>query len=324
MRIVMMGTGPFALPTFHWLLQSDHTVPALVTRPPKPTRSRSKPVSNPIQEAAERAGVDVHMPKTINSPEAMEIVAALAPDLLVVCDYGQILSSEALGLARLGGINLHASMLPAYRGAAPINWAIYEGCQETGVSVIHMTPKLDGGPVLVANSTPIGREENAGQLEPRLAELGVHAVVESLRMLSQWDGESVIGKAQDPRQATRAPRLSKSDGAMDWSRTAIQIGQQVRAFQPWPGSYTFWRPHQSQPVRWALERTIVESSETSTEPPGSVLLARQDDLIVATGDGCLRLVELRPAGKRVMTAAEYLRGATVKPGDMLSIHDGHQ
>ena len=171
-RIVMMGTGPFAVPMFEAILKSPHRVLALVTRPDRPSHRRDKSPVNPMRETARGHGLEVFEPESINSAEAQKWLREQQADLFVVCDYGQILSRETLSLARLGGINLHASLLPKYRGAAPINWAIYHGEQESGVTVIHMTPKLDAGPALVQQSTPIGANETAPELELRLGGAG--------------------------------------------------------------------------------------------------------------------------------------------------------
>lgn len=318
MRVVMMGTGPFAVPSFHWLLNSEHDVLALVTRPPKTTRRRSKPAPNPMRDAANIARITIHCPLSINSPEALRILNMLKPELLVVCDYGQILSKSTLATASRGGINLHASILPAYRGAAPINWALFDGCEKTGVSVIHMTPQLDGGPILAVKPTLIRDNEDAVQLEVRLAELGVSAVAESLRALAGWDNHSPIGSLQNQERATRAPRLQKNNGIIDWTRSAVQLANQVRAFQPWPSSFTFWERERGQLLRLVVEKTSVDQSDVTVgKPPGSILTANGNNLIVVTGNGLLKIKQIRPAGKRLMTAAEFLRGNSLRPGDIL-------
>ena len=190
MRLVMMGTGPFAVPTFRALLASPHEMLGLITRPDRPAHRREKTPANPMREVPRQNGLAVFEPQSINSPEAQAQLRQWAADLFVVCDYGQILSRETLSLARLGGINLHASLLPKYRGAAPINWAIYHGETETGVTVIHMTPQLDAGPCLVQHRTPIGPTETAPELEARLAELGTGAVLEAIGILSRGEGAS--------------------------------------------------------------------------------------------------------------------------------------
>lgn len=321
MRLIMMGTGPFAVPTFEALLDSPHDVLALFTRPSPPFRGRGPAPINPMRQAAERRGVAVFDPPSINDAAVQQQLTALAADLLVVCDYGQILQSATLAAARLGGINLHGSLLPRYRGAAPVQWSVYQGDAETGVSVIHMTPLLDGGPILTVRKTPIGPEETAGELEPRLSQLGVEPVFEAIRMLEAWDGKTILGERQDPALATKAPRLRKQDGELDWHRTARQLHNQVRALQPWPGSYTHWASGKGEPLRLILNRVVVESDEETTEPgksePGTVLESHEGRLVVATGRGTLRIDRLQPAGKRVMEAAEFLRGYPIPPGQRL-------
>src|SRR5260221_2853616 len=176
MRLLVLGTGPFAVPMFQSLLDSRHEVLALATRPTPPPKGRDKTPHNPMREAAERRGLPVFAPASINSDEGRQLIERLQPELLVVCAYRQILSADVLALVPLGGINLHASLLPKYRGAAPIQWALLNGETETGVSVIHMTPRLDGGPILAVRSTQIGPEETHPELEQRLAALGIEPV----------------------------------------------------------------------------------------------------------------------------------------------------
>ena len=246
MKIVFMGTGPFAVPTFQ-SLNNDHEIPVLVTRPTVTVR-RGKQPPNPMRDAAVELGIPVLDPPSVNDNEFIKTLSDYAADLLVVCDYGQILSRTCLAAARLGGINLHGSLLPKYRGAAPVNWPIYFGDPTTGVSVIHMTPKLDGGPVLTSASTEIGDDETAAELEPRLSQLGVPCVHEAIALLEDWDGEKIIGQVQDSNLATPARRLNKKDGLIDWTRAANEIRNQIRAFQPWPASYSFWVRNQ-KPMR---------------------------------------------------------------------------
>ncbi len=216
----------------------------------------------------------------------------------MVCDYGQILSRYTLELAPLGGINLHASLLPKYRGAAPIQWAMLEGETETGVTVIHMTPRLDAGPAIVQVATPIGPDETAAELEPRLATIGATAVLQAIELLASGTAQPI---AQDQAQATRAPRLKKEQGAVDWSRPAEAIRNQVRALQPWPKTFTFWHRAGSEPLRLILETVRVEPAPPTGETPavpGTVLDASGERLVIATGSGALSIEQLQPAGKR--------------------------
>ncbi len=321
MRIVMLGTGPFAVPTFEWLLET-HDVPALVTRPTPPAKGREKAPLNPMRDIALARGLPILEPASINSPDAIAAVAELRPELLMVCDYGQILSRDALKCAPLGGINLHASLLPKYRGAAPIHWAILNGDEQTGVSVIHMTPRLDGGPILAVRTVDIDPEETMPELEQRLARLGVDAVGESIERLAAWDGQSPLGAKQDPAQVSKAPRLAKADGAVDWTRPAKAIANQVRALKPWPGTYTQWQRPAGEPLRLILDRArVVEPGAESELPaaaqPGEIVVLDGRRLVVATGAGWLALEAVQPAGKRVMAAEEFLRGYPLQSGHQL-------
>ena len=320
LRIIVMGTGPFAVPTLDWLAHSEHEICMLVTRPIEDAGKRRKTAANPVRDYAEQlSDVGVFAPPNINTPEAISRLNSCQADLLFVCDYGQILSRDCLASTRLGGINLHGSLLPKYRGAAPINWAVYHGETTLGVTVIHMTPKLDGGPELAKKSLSAGPLETAEQLEPRLAELGVAAVQESLTQLQSWDGVSEIGQPQDPSGVTQAPRLKKQQGNLDWCRSARELLNQVRAFQPWPGSFTHWLPTEGSPLRLILHRVSVASIEAGGAPAGTVVDADNSAITVSTGEGCLAIHELQPAGKKKMQVAQFLRGKKVVAGDSFGV-----
>ncbi len=310
----MMGTGPFAIPTFRSLVASEHDVCALITRPQPSGRGKRKPPPNPMFDVAAELGVPVELPTSINDPAAIELLNRLKADLLVVCDYGQILSNQALECARLGGINLHASLLPAYRGAAPIHWAIYDGRQSTGVTVIHMTSRLDAGPNLVQTEVDIGDDESTAELEPRLAEIGTKAVLESIDQLISWDGISPIGKPQDSSAATKAPRLSRTDGIINWSRSAQQIANQIRAFKPWPGSFTFWHRSDQPPLRLVLNAATPDKDNEFSGEPGTVVHVA-NKFLVATGGGLLRIDSIQPAGRNVQPWDAFLNGYRVQTGD---------
>ena len=310
MKLIIMGTGPFAVPTLKRLYASGHAVLALVTRPPRPIHGKTQAETNPMRELAAERGTPIHEPESINTPHARAVLASYQPDLFVVCDYGQILKPETLEIARLGGINLHASLLPKYRGAAPINWAIYHGETETGVTIIHMTPRVDAGPAIAQARTPIGPEETAADLEPMLAELGAPLVVQAIDDLAAGTVHAID---QDPAQATRAPRLKKELGQVEWRRSAAEIKNQVRALQPWPKTYTFWQRPGGEPLRLILEKVQVEPALPAE--PGMVLEAKGDRLAIATGQQALVIDAIQPAGKRVLSAAEFLRGYPVRPGE---------
>ena len=316
MRLIMFGTGPFAVPTFESLLDSAHEVVALVTRPITDSGKRRKTAENPTRDAAEKHGIPIIDPRNVNDSESCAQLADWMADLFVVCDYGQILSRDCLANAKRGGINLHGSLLPSYRGAAPINWAIYNGEATTGVTTILMTAKLDAGPCLIKSETSIGPTETAEDIEPRLARLGVQPVLESIKMLETWDGESLIGEKQDRALASKAPRLQKSDGQIQWLRSASQIVNQIRAFQPWPGSYTCWQsPKLKQPLRLIVHRASAIENESNELNPGQVSIADRHQLVIQSGAGQLSIEQIQPAGKRAMPIEDFLRGHLPQVGD---------
>jgi methionyl-tRNA formyltransferase len=306
----MLGTGPFAVPTLRALVAAGHEVPLVVTRPP---RGRCAEAS-PLQRAGDGLGLAVWSPDTVNSPESQARLRVVRADLLVVCDYGEILRPETLVTARLGGINLHGSLLPKYRGAAPVQWAILRGERETGNSVIQMTPGLDAGPCLGQQRTPIDPDEDAGQLEARLAEMGAELVVRIVAELAAGTARPV---EQDRSQASKAPRLKKEDGVIDWSRSAQEIKNQVRALRPWPRAVTFWHRAEAEPLRLNVDLVAIAGpGSNANELPGTILDASKR-LVVVAGDGTLELLEVQPAGKRAMSAGEFLRGNRVRIGDRL-------
>jgi len=309
MRLIMLGTGPFAVPTLEALAASPHEVLLVVARPPRGRHAEA----SPLQRAGESLNIQTWTPESVNLPDAQARLAALAADLLVVCDFGEILHPATLATTRLGGINLHGSLLPKYRGAAPVQCAILHGETETGNTVIQMTPGLDAGPCLAQERTPIDPDEDAATLETRLAALGARLV---LRVVDELAAGTAKPVEQDPGQASKAPRLSKEDGAIDWNRPAIEIKNLVRAVQPWPRAYTFWHRSTVAPVRLNIDRVQIAGSGEVTAATGAVVEAT-NRLLVATSDDALEILEVQPAGKRKLSAAEFLRGNRVSVGDQL-------
>ena len=314
-RIVMLGTGDFALPTFESLCDEGAHVVALVTQPDRPQGRRQERIPSPIKLAAIGRGIPVEQPEDVNSPEALDRIRALAPDLLVTAAYGQILSPGLLTLTPLGGINLHGSVLPAYRGAAPVARAVENGEGETGVTVIRMTPRIDAGGMIAFARTPIDPNETAGELEARLARLGAPLVAEAIADL-------VAGRArifaQDKALVTKAPKLRKEDGEIDWSASNAAVHNRVRAMQPWPTASTSWHrrdsPAEALPVRLIVHKTSPVEGEGKA---GEVLEAYADRLIVAAGAGAVRLLTVQVPGKKPAAVAEFLRGYHVLPGDRM-------
>ncbi len=320
LRLVVMGTGPFAVPMFRGLVASTHAIAAVVTRPDHAPPGR-RPPPNPMREAAVAAGLPILAPEKVNDPDAVASIAALAADLLVVCDYGQILAPALLAVAPLGGVNLHGSLLPRHRGAAPVQWTILAGDPLAGVSVIHMTPALDAGNVILARATPVGPRETAAELEARLAELGAGAVIEAIERLQAAVSAGVpvagVGIPQEASAATRAPRLAKADGIVDWSWPAARIERLRRALEPWPRATTFFTRADGVRQRLVLADVAVEPTATSATP-GTVTATTNDHIVVACGDGTsLSILRLVPEGRREMSAAEFLRGSPLAAGARL-------
>lgn len=305
MRIIMLGTGPFAVPSLRALAGGAHDVPLVVSRPFKGRKKAPKP---PMHEAAVELGIELWTPESVNLPESVERLAALDADLLVVCDYGEILKPAALATTKLGGVNLHGSLLPKYRGAAPVQWAVLNGDTETGNTVIQMTAGLDAGPCLAQQRVAIDPNETAGELEERLALLGAEAVVEVVAKLQAGAAEPVD---QEHTAASKAPRLAKQDGLIDWTQPAAAIKNRVRAMSPWPRAFSFWQMEGREPLRVVIDRVEIVSepgTSATAEPQPGVPTTADGKLFVGAGDGLLEILQLQPAGKRAMAAGDFLRG----------------
>ncbi len=321
MRLVMMGTGNFARPTFQGLLSSAHSVVGLVTQPERPMgqqRGSTRQLGEGLKPLAIERDIPVLQPENMNTTEAIDQLRALQPDLLVVAAYGQILSKDVLAVPPLGGINVHASLLPKFRGAAPVAWAIYHGETRTGVSIIKMSVTLDAGDILGQEAIDIGPEETAGELELRLAVLGRQL---ALRVIDQIAAGTAHGTKQDKTQASKAPKLTKENGLIDWSRPARDVCNQIRAMQPWPTAYTFWHRVGKQPQRWIIHRAMErEGRATEALATGQLIVPPQNAprLCVTAGAASqVEILEFQPAGNRRMTAVEFLRGHRPEPGDRL-------
>lgn len=311
MRLLMFGTGPFAAPTLRRLAASPHEVVRVVTRPPRGRRAEK----SPLQLAAEELGIPVWQPETVNSEAAVAELRASQPELIAVCDYGEILKPNVLAAAPRGAINLHGSLLPKYRGAAPVQWAVLNGEAETGNTVFQITPGLDAGPILAMDRVAIDPDETAGELEARLAERGGDLM---LAVIDQLAAGAAYPTFQDRSLASKAPRLQKEHSRIDWSRSAAAIKNQVRGLDPWPRAYTDWQRPGHDPLRLIIHRARVAELASGGSPtiPG-VIIEAGPRLLVATGDGALELVTIQPAGKRAMSAAELLRGYPLAVGQRL-------
>ncbi|HXD85781.1 MAG TPA: methionyl-tRNA formyltransferase [Urbifossiella sp.] len=315
MRIAMMGTGTFAEPTFEALLTNfGPDVVGLVTQPQRDagnkrgsTRQTGQGMANIA--AARREPLTILQPESINTPEGVAALRELRPDLMVVAAYGQILSKDVLTIPSVGTINVHASLLPKYRGAAPVAYAILNGERETGVTIIKVTPGLDSGDMILQETIAIPPEETTGEVESRLAFLGARLAVAAV--LKYRSGQPVIGVKQDPALVTKAPKIKKEQGLIDWSKSAEEICRHVRAMQPWPTAYTFLHRPGKDPLRVIVKRARVADRGSELQPPGAIMcdVAAEERVEVAAGPGnFLKVMELQIAGKKPMTAGEFHRG----------------
>lgn len=318
MRLIMMGSGTFAEPTFEAILSGPDPVVGLFTQPDRDMgvkRGSTRQVGRGMKEIAQEKGVPVFQPVDVNAADGAAMLRDLQPDLLVVAAYGQILSKEVLSIPKWGGINVHASLLPKYRGAAPVAWAIYHGEAKSGVTIIRMSASLDAGDMLAQEALDVLPDETAGELEGRLATLGARLARE---MIERIKAGPVSGVKQDKSRVTKAPKLKKEDGLIDWTRTAAQVACQIRAMQPWPTAYTFLHRAGKPPMRLTIARTgkiIAAPPGASPAIPG--LLSSSDGNLWAFtgGNEALEIVELQPAGKKRMSTSDFLRGHALQAGD---------
>ncbi|MFN0006801.1 MAG: methionyl-tRNA formyltransferase [Planctomycetota bacterium] len=307
MRVVFLGSPPFATPVLQSLLDSRHEVIALVTRPDRPLGRGLAVRASPLVELARSRDLRVLQPETTKDPAFVAELRKLSPDVLLVASYGEILRREMLELAPQGALNVHASLLPRHRGASPIQAAILAGDAETGVAVQKMVLALDEGDVLYKAWTPIGARENAGALLERLSVLGGEAAVTSLDLLERGDARF---RPQDPSAATYARRMKKEEGRIDWSKSPVEIDRHVRAMTPWPGARTV-APNGREIV--VLELRAAPRGEHAPADPGTVL-ATDPELEIACGGGAVAILSVKPSGGVAMDAAAWLRGARIEPG----------
>jgi methionyl-tRNA formyltransferase len=302
MRIIFCGTPHFAVPTFiHLLAQPDIEIAAVITQPDRP-RGRGQQISaSPVKQAAIAASVPVHQPEKIRSPEAQDLLQQLAPDCIVIIAYGQIIPARLLDIPKLGWINLHASLLPKYRGAAPINWAIANGETQTGVTTMRIDAGMDTGNILLQEEIDIALEETAPELAASLSEAGAPLMLETLRGLAEG---KLIARPQNDAEASYAPLLKKEDGHIDWSRPAQEIYNRMRGFAPWPGAYTSFRGQTCQ--LWAEPFSLPTLTGSA---PGTI--SREDtQILIACGHATLlRLISVKVQGRKQISAVEFANGA---------------
>ena len=303
-----MGTPESAVPSLRRLLEDGHEVVAVWTQPDRPAGRGNKLHHSPVKEFAVAHNLTVHQPLKIKTEEAQNLFASHGADLAIVVAYGRILPASLLDTPRSGCINVHFSLLPKYRGAAPVNWAIVNGEKETGVTTMRIVEELDAGPILLQRSTAIEERESAPNLMSRLADLGAELLSATLQRV-----DVLAPQPQTESAATHAPMLKREDGLIDWSMNAYEIERRVRGFQPWPNAHTSFKSH-----RLIIWEATPEWIEQLRFPPGQIIEARGDRLLISCGDGtALRVLELQMEGSRRMSARDFLNGTHIEIGEVV-------
>jgi methionyl-tRNA formyltransferase len=304
MRLIYLGTPAFAVPTLERIVEAGHEVIEVVTQPDRP-RGRGKQLgASPVKERTLRLGLTVYQPERVRRPESVEHLRALKAEAMVIVGYGQIIPQSIIDLAPKGIINVHGSLLPKYRGAAPIQRAIVNGETRTGVTTMRIDAGLDTGDTLLKAETEIAPDETASELGDRLARMGAELLIETLAKL-----DGIVPEKQDPRQATYAPILRKEDGGIDWTRAGAEVHNRVRGLQPWPGAFTVFR---GQAMHVWKSRLV---GRTGTGSPGRIAQVRP--LLVECGGGSLELVEVQLEGRKRMSAADFGNGQRVSENEVL-------
>ncbi|NVL91078.1 MAG: methionyl-tRNA formyltransferase [Desulfobacterales bacterium] len=307
-RIVFMGTGNFSVPALKALQESRYNVLAVVTQPDRPKGRGRRLVPPPVKDVAGTLGYPVLQPPMIKELRFIDKIIALDPDLFVVVAYGRILPGSFLSIPRLGAINIHPSLLPKYRGPAPIQWAIINGEEETGVTTMWLDEGMDTGDILLSTKVPIKPDDTSGSLQRRLAEVGARLLIETLTKL---ESEDLLGKPQDKSSATYAPLLKKGDGRIDWTKDAKSLEALIRGMNPWPGTFTFLFGKRLKILK------AKDIKRPAKEKPGTVLDGFPGDFNVATGRGALALEEVQLESAKRLLVKDFLRGCPVSPGTIL-------
>lgn len=304
-----MGTPAFAVPSLRTLLAGEDVVVGVVTQPDQPAGRGMVVHAPPVKVLAQASGVPVFQPAKLRAPGVLDHLKAWAPDLIIVAAYGKMLPSDVLTLPPYGCINVHASLLPKYRGAAPIQWAIVAGEQETGVTIMRISERMDAGDILLQRSIPLAPDETGGSLHNKLATLGADTLRDALVLLRQG---KLVAQPQEESQATYAPLIKKEDGRIDWRQDATSIERRIRAFSPWPSTFTFLHGKLLK-----IFSAQIDTRASSPAAPGAVVEVSPTGLLVATGAGCLSLREVQLEGKKRLPVAEFLKGFPLAPGIVL-------
>lgn len=313
MRIVFMGTPEFAVEILDALYNAGHEIAAVVTQPDKPKGRGKKMEPSAVKVRALEMGLEVYQPLKVRDEEFVDILRQKQPEVIIVAAYGKILPESILTLPKRGCINVHASLLPKYRGAAPIQRAIMNGEKTTGVTIMLMNNGLDTGEMLAKAEININPEDNSGSLFAKLALVGAELLLKTLPM---WQQGQIAPEAQDDAQATYAPMLTKEEELIDWTQSAQTIDRKIHGLAPAPCTYTFFR---GERLKIGASEVVCEEIHAAS---GTVMRAEKSGIVVACGEGALRLTHLQPAGKKMLTAADFLNGSKIRSGEILGEHDG--
>ncbi|RKY25585.1 MAG: methionyl-tRNA formyltransferase [Planctomycetota bacterium] len=313
MKIVYLGSGEFGIKCLNALRQSSHTLAFIVTQPPQPAGRGRKERPTPVAEWAMKNSITFIETDNINTPEVIKEISSYEPDLLLVIAFGRKIGGDLIQLPAKGAINVHASLLPKYRGAAPINWAIINGEKQTGISIITLAEKMDAGLICAQAKTDIGADETAGELHDRLATMAAPLLMKTLDKIA--DG-SIVYTEQDDSEATPAPKLKKSDGFLDFNESAEFLARKIRGLWPWPGASAVYVSKKSgRSLRVAI--AMAEQVETA-HPAGSAAGMLDENLNVICGDGALKITKIKPAGSAIMTFEDFVNGRATQPGDLFT------
>ena len=308
-KIIFMGTPDFALPSLEALIAHDHYIQAVVTQPDRPRGRSGNSAPSPVKQVAKRLGIEIFQPERASDESFCDLISAISPDLLVVIAFGQVLTAKFLNIPSWGGLNIHASLLPKYRGAAPIQRAVMNGETETGLTAMRMDPGLDTGPILLQEKTHIGTHETAGELHDRLSNISATFLLKTLQRLAQ---NGIDEMPQDDTLATYAAKIDRNTGHMLWDRPADHVSALIRGLDPWPGAYTTvngktLKLFSSRMVNAGIAGTV----------PGRIKGHSKEGLLVETADGVVLVQALQLSGKKRLSALDFLRGFPLKPGTLL-------
>ncbi len=305
MDILFMGTPDFAVPTLETLIKSEHQVVGVVTQPDKPKGRSGKLVASPVKEAAVKTGISVYQPEKVKDEAFLHVLRELNPDAIVVVAFGQILPLQVLELPQYGCFNVHASLLPKLRGAAPIQWSVIQGDEESGVTIMQMDEGLDTGDILLVERFPLDEKETGGSLFNKLSQLGGPLMLEALELAEKGELKPI---PQDEEQHTYAKMLSKSTGEMDFKKSAVELERLIRGLNPWPSAYT----HLQGKMLKVWEAEVTEG--VSGQEPGTIVAVDKDSFTIQTGEGGLQITSLQLEGKKRMDAGAFLRGFALEQG----------